>query len=111
MLFRSANAGDAEIWVQSLGQEDPLKEEMAAHSSILGIVNKAEIDVFLELSCFFDTPTPCELVLLGILAWVGCWGAQIAATNWLPARGRLFKSAGSTGARSLFGNFCRGKKS
>ena len=30
-----ANAGDAEIWVQSLGQEDPLKEEMAVHSSIL----------------------------------------------------------------------------
>ena len=23
----------------------------------LGIVNKAEIDVFLELSCFFDDPT------------------------------------------------------
>ena len=29
-----ANAGD-ETWVQSLGQEDPLKEEMATHSSIL----------------------------------------------------------------------------
>ena len=28
-----ANAGD--IWVQSLGQEDPLEEEMATHSSIL----------------------------------------------------------------------------
>ena len=24
-----------EIWVQSLGREDPLEEEMAAHSSIL----------------------------------------------------------------------------
>jgi len=24
-----------EAWVQSLGQEDPLKEEMATHSSIL----------------------------------------------------------------------------
>ena len=24
-----------ETWVQSLGQEDPLKEEMATHSSIL----------------------------------------------------------------------------
>ena len=24
-----------EIWVQSLGREDPLKEEMATHSSIL----------------------------------------------------------------------------
>ena len=24
-----------EIWIQSLGQEDPLEEEMAAYSSIL----------------------------------------------------------------------------
>ena len=31
-----ANAGDTETWVPSLGQEeDPLKEEMATHSSIL----------------------------------------------------------------------------
>ena len=30
-----ANAGDQETWVQSLGQEDPLKKEMATHSSIL----------------------------------------------------------------------------
>ena len=29
-----ANAGD-ETWVQSLGQEDPLKEGMATHSCIL----------------------------------------------------------------------------
>ena len=30
-----ANAGDRETWVQSLGQEDPLEESMATHSSIL----------------------------------------------------------------------------
>ena len=30
-----ANAGDAEDAVESLGQEDPLEEEMATHSSIL----------------------------------------------------------------------------
>ena len=29
-----ANAGDIEMWVPSLGQEDPLEEEMATHSSI-----------------------------------------------------------------------------
>ena len=29
-----ASAGDIEMWIQSLGQEDPLKEEMAAHSSL-----------------------------------------------------------------------------
>ena len=30
-----ANAGDVEMWVQSLGWEDPLEEGMAAHPSIL----------------------------------------------------------------------------
>ena len=31
----AANAGDLEMWVQSLGWEDPLEEGMALHSSIL----------------------------------------------------------------------------
>ena len=32
----SDNAGDVkESWVQPLGREDPLEEEMATHSSIL----------------------------------------------------------------------------
>ena len=30
-----ASAGDVETWVQSLGQEDPLEESTATHSSIL----------------------------------------------------------------------------
>ena len=30
-----ANAGGAGMWIWSLGREDPLEEEMAAHSSIL----------------------------------------------------------------------------
>ena len=30
-----ASAGDPEAWVQSLGWEDPLEENMATHSSIL----------------------------------------------------------------------------
>ena len=29
------NAGDIEMWVESLGQEDPLKKEVATHSNIL----------------------------------------------------------------------------
>ena len=29
------NAGDIELWVESLGQEDPLEKEMATHSIIL----------------------------------------------------------------------------
>ena len=31
----SCNAGDTEIWLQSLSGEDTLQEEMATHSSIL----------------------------------------------------------------------------
>ena len=31
----SASAGEREIWVQSLDQEDPLEEDMATHSSVL----------------------------------------------------------------------------
>ena len=31
-----ANAGDTEMWVQSLGREDPLEEEMATHCACLG---------------------------------------------------------------------------
>ena len=31
----TANAGDTETWVWSLGWEDPLEEGMATHSSIL----------------------------------------------------------------------------
>ena len=30
-----ANAGDIEMWVRSLGGENPLENEMAIHSSIL----------------------------------------------------------------------------
>ena len=31
----ACNAGDTEIWVWSLAQEDPLEKEMATHSSVL----------------------------------------------------------------------------
>ena len=31
-----------ETWVQSLGREDPLEEEMATHSSILGLENSMD---------------------------------------------------------------------
>ena len=33
-----------------------------------GIVNKAEIDVFLELSCFFDDPTDVGNLISGFSA-------------------------------------------
>ena len=34
-----------------------------------GIVNKAEIDVFLELSCFFDDPTDVGNIISGSSAF------------------------------------------
>ena len=33
----ACNAGDAETCTQSLGQEDPLEEEMATHSGLLPV--------------------------------------------------------------------------
>ena len=32
-----------------------------------GVINKAEVDVFLELSCFFDDPAGCWQFDLGFL--------------------------------------------
>ena len=70
-----ANEGDIEMLVQSLGQEDPLEEGMATHSSVLawmihtvkgfGIVNKAEIDVFLV----FDDPADVGNLISGSSAF------------------------------------------
>ena len=34
-----------------------------------GIVNKAEVDVFLELSCFFDDPTNVDNLISGFSAF------------------------------------------
>ena len=39
------------------------------HSQGFGIVNKAEIDVFLELSCFFDDPVDVGNLISGSSAF------------------------------------------
>ena len=36
---------------------------------VFGIVNKAEIDVFLELSCFFDNPVDVDNLISGSSAF------------------------------------------
>ena len=41
----------------------------APHSQIFGIVNKAEIDVFLELSCFFHDPADVGNLISGSSAF------------------------------------------
>ena len=65
----ACNAGDL---IQFLGQEDLLEKGQATYSSILGIlfhfhrvkrfsiVNEAEVDVFLEFSCFIYDPTDVD---------------------------------------------------
>ena len=35
LVVKNPPANTAEMWVQSLGREDPLKEEMATYSSII----------------------------------------------------------------------------
>ena len=40
-----ASVGDIEMWVLSLGWEDPLEEEMATHSSIFGLENPNDREV------------------------------------------------------------------
>ena len=39
-----------------------------------GIVNKAEVDVFLELSCFFDDPTDVGNLISGSSVQYSCSG-------------------------------------
>ena len=57
------------VWYSHLFQNFP--QFVVIHiAKGFGIVNKAEIDVFLELSCFFDDPVDVgnlSLVLLPIL--------------------------------------------
>ena len=52
----SQEAGQV-VWYSYLFQNFP--QFVVIHTvKGFGIVNKAEIDVFLELSCFFDDPAP-----------------------------------------------------
>ena len=47
------------------------------HSQRLVIVNKAEIDVFLELSCFFDDPADVGNLISGSSAF-----SKASLNNW-----------------------------
>ena len=39
------------------------------HSQSFGIINKTEVDVFLELSCLFDNPTDVDNLISGSTAF------------------------------------------
>ena len=45
-----------------------------------GVVNRAEVDVFLELSCFFDDPVDVDNLISGFSAFskssLSIWGSQ-----------------------------------
>ena len=49
------------VWYSHLFKNFP--QSVVIHTvKGFGVVNKAEIDVFLELSCFFDNPTDVGLL-------------------------------------------------
>ena len=55
------------IWYSYLFQSFP--EFVAVHTvKAFGIVNKAEVDVFLELSCFFNDPMDVGNLISGFFA-------------------------------------------
>ena len=59
----SQEAGQV-VWHSHLFQNFP--QFIVIHTArSFGIVNKAEIDVFLELSCFFDDPTDVGNLISG----------------------------------------------
>ena len=55
------------VWYSHLFQNFPVCCD--SHSQGFGIVNKAEIDVFLELSCFFDDPADVGNLISGSSAF------------------------------------------
>ena len=63
----SQEAGQV-VWYSHLFQNCP--EFIVIHTvKAFGIVNKAEIDVFLELSCFFDDPVDVGNLISGSSAF------------------------------------------
>ena len=63
----SQEAGKA-VWYSHLLQSFP--QFVAIHTvKGFGIINKAEVDTFLELSCFFDDPTDVDNLISGSSAF------------------------------------------
>ena len=56
------------VWYSHLFQNLP-QFSVVHTSQKFGIVNKAEIDVFLELSCFFDDPADVSNLISGSSAF------------------------------------------
>ena len=56
------------VWYSHLFQSFPQFTVIQTVNGF-GVVNKAEIDVFLELSCFFDDPTDVGNLISGSFAF------------------------------------------
>ena len=61
----SQEAGQV-VWYSHLFQNFP---QFVVIHTVKGIVNKAEVDIFLELSCFFDDPTDVGNLISGSTAF------------------------------------------
>ena len=67
-----------------------------------GTVNKAEVDVFLELSCFFDDPMDVGNLISGFTrVWPkeqsSPWGLDLSFPGWFLLGGVLMRGEGSGG--------------
>ena len=57
------------VWYSHLFKNFP--QSVVIHTvKSFGIVNKAEVDVFLELSCFFNDPTDVDNLISGSSAFL-----------------------------------------
>ena len=67
-LIKSGGKAGKVVWYSHIFQNFP--QFVVIHTvKSFGIVNKAEIDVFLELSCFFDDPSDIGNLISGSSAF------------------------------------------
>ena len=87
---------DQVVWYSHLFQNFP--QFIVIHTvKGFGIVNKAEIDAFLELSCFFRDPadvgrqSACvQILTLGTsltVKWLRNWASNAGSTDLIPGQG------------------------
>ena len=76
------------VWYSHLFQNFP--QFVVIHTvKGFGVVNKAEIDVSLELSCFFDDPGMLAVCCLDEASCTGCLGGWVLGGWVMP--GLVFK--------------------
>ena len=84
------------VWYSHLLQNFP--QFIVIHKiKSFGVVNKVEVDVFLELSCFFNDPTDVDNLIpgssgfskTGLMVWGGTWKSRLVL-NQEKSRSRLY---------------------